>query len=68
MGTAATVEATCKGAGEVAVSGGYTFAVVGVTPYLSERTTAGTGWKVQFDNESNAEVGSSVTVFAYCVK
>jgi hypothetical protein len=67
-GAAGTVEATCKGAGEVAISGGFTFSAVGTVPYLSERTSTGNGWKVEFDNESNGEVNSIVTVLAYCIK
>ena len=56
LGVPATVTATC-GANELPMSGGYTVSVTGVTPVHSLRTA--TGWEVQFENESNAEVGSA---------
>jgi hypothetical protein len=57
--------ATCN-SGEVAISGGFDIEGAETKAYLSRRTAAGTGWEVQFEDES--ENKSPVSTLAYCIK
>jgi hypothetical protein len=62
----ALVSVSCKSATEVPMSGGFDVELNDVYPIISRRTAAGTGWEVQFDNESGAR--SKVKVYVYCLK